>query len=310
MASVDFEELLLEASEATVRHLQASDGMERITIAEGQFHSGDDPIRVDKEAHAVFDGALRRAEERNGRRTIYAIAGEEQLAAIPDGLGPGIRVVIVDPLDGSAQWSMLRSAFCVSAYSLIADQNGRMRLECAVLTDTSRYYVWSHAKGVRMGLRGDAPDRRIRLDAIVDENGLDAPSIAFTGFKPKDRPALLSVAKSFNEWNLITIGGNPVTPYVLTGSLTAAVTLRPQATWDAVGILMATQTDAVVGALDGTIVNPYSFQDIFQEIALTGNVRRVPAMIVAKNQRRFEEVVERLGPLADEGLIVSPFSAL
>lgn len=310
MASVEFEELLLEAAETTVRHLQASDGMERITIAEGQFHSGDDPIRVDEEAHSVFDNALLRAEERYGRRTIYAIAGEEKLATIPDDLNPGVRVVIVDPLDGSAQWSMFRSAFCVAAYSLIADGDGKLRLECAVLTDTSRYYVWSKFRGVRMGLRGDSPDRRIRLDAIVDENGYDTPSIAFTGFKPKDRSALLRVATSFDEWNIITIGGNPVTPYVLTGSLTAAVTLRPQATWDAVAILMATQTDAVVGALDGTIANPYSFQDIFQEVALTGNVRRVPAMIVAKNHRRFEEVVERLGPLADEGLIVSPFSGI
>jgi hypothetical protein len=304
--TTEIRELLIEASQATLRHLQSSDGMDRIRLAEGQFHSGDDPIRADLDAHEVFEDVVRDYENRVGERSVYAVTGEERPVAIPERLEPGVRIIIVDPLDGSAQWSIFRSAFCVAAYSVVADADGALNLEAAVIADPGRYYYWSESEGVHMGISFEKTDRTIRIASIVPENGFDTPTIAFTGFKPKDRRALVQIGEEFKDWNIINIGGNPVTPYVLTGSLTAAVTLRPQASWDAIGILMATETDAVVGDLEGTLVHRRQFRRTFDRIVVAGNVRRVPAMIVAKSDVRFNEVSEKLLRLSGEGVLLSP----
>jgi hypothetical protein len=304
--TTEIRKLLIGAAQATLRHLQSSDGMDRIRLAEGQFHSGDDPIRADLDAHNVFQSAVWEYENRTGERTVYAVTGEERPVAIPESLSPGARIIIVDPLDGSAQWSIFRSAFCVAAYSVIADADGRLNLEAAVIADPGRYYYWSESEGVQMGTSFEKPGRTIRIASVVPENGYDTPSIAFTGFKPKDRKALVQIGEEFSDWNIINIGGNPVTPYVLTGSLTAAVTLRPQASWDAIGILMATETDAVVGAIDGTLVHRQRFRNTYDRIVVAGNVRRVPAMIVTKSQERFREITEKLIRLSGEGILLSP----
>jgi hypothetical protein len=102
------------------------------------------------------------------------------------------------------------------------------------------------------------------------------------------------------------IGGNPVTPYVVTAGLTVALTLRPQVNWDAIGILLASKTDAVIGALDGTILVHETFRELFERVLLRGNARAIPAMIVAKNRDRFDETVERIAPLVTDDLLISP----
>lgn len=96
--------------------------------------------------------------------------------------------------------------------------------------------------------------------------------------------------KHLPQWSLLTLGGNPMTVHVVASGLTAAITLKRSSTWDAVGILMATATDAVVGNLEGTVVSGATFRDLFAQVLVTGNVEAIPAMIVAKNLDRFKEV--------------------
>ena len=50
---------------------------------------------------------------------------------------------------------------------------------------------------------------------------------------------------------------------------------------------MCTATDAVVGLLDGTIISGRTFRKLFTRVVLTGNVRIIPPVIVAKNHDRY-----------------------
>jgi hypothetical protein len=102
---------------------------------------------------------------------------------------------------------------------------------------------------------------------------------------------MLAFLREIPDGAFLTIGGNPVTPYVVAGDLTAAITWRAQHTWDAIAILMATKTDAVVGNLDGDVVSGTAFSDRFNQVVLTRNARLIPPMIVAKSRNRFDQLV-------------------
>lgn len=293
------------AARATLRYLESSSGWEKLAQVEGVFHSGDAPIRADQEAHRVFDRTVRTSSENLGD-SIYAVVGEELIQPLPHSYEPGVRLIVVDPLDGSTQWSLIHSVFCVAAYCLVADQNGELKMESAVVANPQHCFTWlANKTGFEVGLtRQDGESDWNTLD-VIPEGTMSAPSIAFTGFKPKDRKALLDIAETLADWHILTLGGNPVTPYVVTGGLTAAVTLRPQAAWDALGILMASRSNAVVGALDGTILDPPTFESLFTRVVLEGNVRRIPALVVAKSEARYHEIVESLSPHVSDDLHLS-----
>lgn len=298
--------LLRGAALAALRHLSTSRGWDRVALREGEFHSGDDPITADREAQQVFEHFVL-AHQHEVDNSVYAVVGEESIRALPESLKPGARLIVVDPLDGSTQWAIFSHAFCVAAYCVRADSRGRLELESAVVATPQHSFTWrANSEGFefRAVHVPDAPP--IITQSTVEENPYVTPSLAFTGFKPKDRHATIELLDTFSDWHVLPIGGNPVTPYVVTSGLTAAITLRPQAAWDALGILLASTTDAVIGALDGTRLNPDTFRGLFERVVLSGDVRRVPALVVAKTPARFDEVIERIQPFVTDDLIISP----
>lgn len=299
--------LLLDAAHATLTYLASSQNWERVALAEGAFHTGDDPIHADLEAHSVFERHLR-GRDTSVADSIYAVVGEESIQHIPlDQLMPGARVVVVDPLDGSTQWAIFSHAYCVAAYCLVVGDEGRLRLESAIVANPQHSFTWrADREGFEFRTTRSDDSNVVVTQSAVAENPLLPPTLSFTGFKTKDRPAALSIAGILDDWQMMLIGGNPVTPYVISGGLTVALTLRPQASWDAVGILLASKTDAVIGALDGTLLDHETFRTLFEKVVLEGNVRRIPALVVAKSRARYDEVVERLAPLVNAELEISP----
>ncbi len=310
MAEFDSAPLLRDAARATLRYLETSVGWQRLKLAEGDVHIGDDPILADAEAHRVFQYAVS-AHPDAAEAKVFAVVGEEAMLSLPESYVPGTRVIVVDPLDGSTQWALVSTAFCVAAYCLVArdtDGSVKLEIESVVIVNPQHTFTWraSSPSGVLFGTtRTDGADDVLLLDPLP-ETQLDQPSVAFTGFKTKDREALIAISSQLAAWQIITIGGNPVTPYVLAAGLTAAVTLRPQAAWDALGILLASKAGAAVGFLNGQLVESEWLHDLFVSVVLDQNVRRIPALIVAKSEERYREVTRGLMPLIDGGLI-SPY---
>jgi hypothetical protein len=279
------------AAQGVLRFLETSDGWRQLSLAEGQFHTGDDPIVADADAHKHFENLVVTHPAYPDLR-VWGIVGEENIITIPSGLTPGARVIVLDPLDGSGPWAMIRAGYCVAALSLIAGSGGILSFECAIVAGPTHAFTLIGEDELHFGPTFARPADDVALLSAIPENELIDPSVALAGYKSDDRDIVVSIMQHLGNWSIITLGGNPVTPYVLVGGLTAAVTLRPQCTWDAVGILMCTATDAVVGLLDGTLISGRTFRKLFSKVVLTGNVRIIPAVIVAKNHDRFINVSE------------------
>jgi hypothetical protein len=223
---------------------------------------------------------------------VWGIVGEENILNIPSGLAPGARVIVLDPLDGSGPWAMIRAGYCVAALSLIAGSDGVLSFETAIVAGPTHAFTLIEEGELSFGATFKGPAEDVALLSALPENEVIDPSVALTGWKSEDRDVVNSIMQHLGNWSVITLGGNPLTPYVLVGSLTAAVTLRAQCTWDAIGILMCTATDAVVGLHDGTLVSGRTFRRLFSRVVLTGNVRIIPPVIVAKNHDRFASLSE------------------
>lgn len=277
------------AAQGALRYLETSQAWQQMTLAEGQFHTGDDPIVADSEAHVEFERSLR-AHPAWHDLHIWGVVGEENIREVPKVYRVGTRVIVLDSLDGSTMWAMMRQGYCVAALSLLAGQDGLLKLECAIVATPVHTFTLDGDGGLRFGPTFEGPELDSLMLSTVPESPLLPPSLAINGFKHRDRPFILGILSRLSDWNAVTIGGNPTNPYVVMGSLTATVNTRYQCTWDALGILMCTATDAVVGDCEGTAVAGPAFRDLFNRLLLEGNVKCVPPMIVAKNLDRFQEV--------------------
>jgi hypothetical protein len=283
-----------------MRYLCASDGWRTLALEEGTFHLGDDPIEEDKAAQDLFVQFVEEYQYNEGDLAIKAVLGEENIKAAPH-LRPGERVVILDPLDGSKTWAACRTNFCVALLALRADATGIPRLEIAMITTPLHVFTYLPPRRLYMGQLGQTPDSDQQVTSVVPEAGgqlyapANTPFLALNAYKSRERDSLIAIARALPDWHIITTAGNPVTPYVVSGGVTVALTLRSQANWDAVGVLMATCTDAVVRqASDGTLVHGPGFAERFNQVLVDQNAFIVPPMIVAKSRERSDEVYEAL----------------
>ncbi|MFT3876742.1 MAG: inositol monophosphatase family protein [Propioniciclava sp.] len=299
--TLDCLEALKESSKHVIRFLETSTGMLRIAQHEGQFHTGDDPIIADKDTHLQFEERLRKSQFWPDLN-IWGVVGEERIVQQPKYFTPGARVIVVDPLDGSTAWAMARQAYCVAALSLLAGRDRRLALECAVISTPVHTFTYSAESaefcyGPTSASKGDAEAEiyDYLIQSTVPETDVRPRSLAFNGYKKQDRKFALELMRELSDWDILTMGGNPFTPYVALGNLTAVMNTRAQCTWDALGTLMCTATDAVVGTIDGTVVDGGAFNTLFNKVALEGNVKLIPPMIVAKNMDAFNIVSDAAG---------------
>lgn len=280
---------LRDACQHVIRFLGTSQGLLRITLNEGEFHTGDDPIVADMDTHVEFDSRLRRHPSWSTLR-VSDVVGEEHIVKQPRFFSPGERLIVVDPLDGSTAWAMARQAYCVAAMSLLSDDEGRLGLECAVIATPVHTFTYLAPGELRFGPTHAGEIHPSLVHSAVPEAAVRKRSLSLNGYKSRDRRLVIEIMRQLRDWDVVTVGGNPFTPYVILGNLTAALNTRSQCTWDALGILMCTATDVTVGALDGTVVSGQAFQRLFDRVALEGNVKLIPPMIVAKNESSFLEV--------------------
>lgn len=276
------------AAQRVLRYLETSQAWQQLGLAEGQFHTGDDPIRADAEAHQEFEAAARSHPAWSDLR-VWSVVGEENILPPPETFSEGTRVIVLDSLDGSSMWAMLRQGYCVAAMSLLADSTGSLQLECGVIATPVHSFTLAGDE-LRFGPSFDGPGNDALMLSTVPEIDVRPRSLAINGYKARDRPLILEIMRRLPDWDVVTNAGNPANPYVVMGSLTATVNTRYQCTWDALGILACTATDAVVGNLEGTIVSGPNFRHLYNRLLLEGNVKCIPPMIVAKNLDRFLEV--------------------
>jgi hypothetical protein len=155
---------------------------------------------------------------------------------------------------------------------------------------------------LRYGRTFGDPELDVPFTSILPEDPELPPSIAAVAHRPPEWPGRPPSKTRENFFRILTklgpyrdaytIGGNPIVPYVVAGSLTASISLNNQTIWDALSILMATATDAIVGDTEGTLVLGSTFPELFSRVLFSGpGVTPVPRMIVSKSRERFEQVV-------------------
>lgn len=286
---VELARLLRQAGVGTLHYLMHGNASIELAAAETEFHHGDDPIEADKEAQRYFEQAARDHPGFEDWR-IIAIVGEESIKDI--GSPPaGDRVIVVDPLDGSKPWAYMRTGYCVAALLLRSAGGGRWIVECALIALPGEAFTLLSQGLLLHGPLDGEPESDLVIASVVPEAPELSRCLAAVAYKPEDRATALPIANQLSTWAFITLGGNPMVPYVLTGSLTAIITLKPTSTWDSVGTLMAASTDAVVGDHEGNLLSGPDFRELFAQVLLTGNVTPIPKLIVAKSHDAYLEVV-------------------
>jgi hypothetical protein len=280
--------LMRQAACETLKILESSTEWDQLVVAEGVFHHGDDPLVVDKEAQDAFSASAK-SHQFYSDLQIREIVGEEHIVDVPP-LSPGERLIVLDPLDGSKPWFMIRSGYCVAALMLLAGPRGGLAVESAIIATPTHSFTLLGGHDLRFGRTFALPGLDAALLSAVPEDARQPPSLACVSWKASERIRAAKMIERLPGWSYLTLGGNPITPFVVAGGLTASIAIKPSSTWDAVGILMATATDAVVGDLDGTIVSGPTFRDLFGAVLLEGRVTAIPPMIVAKNYARYQEV--------------------
>lgn len=285
--------VLRNASREVVKHLELSNGWRRLLGAEGQTHPGDDPIEVDAEAHRVFEQGL---ADHLGyySLSLSEVIGEEnlkearELERLRRTMAEGERLVILDPLDGSSQWALMRAGYCVAAM-LLVKHSGAFELESACVSTPVHTFTWIGGR-LRFGRTFGRPSEDVILTSCQPDRDLHEPSVALTGYKTKDRKSVLALMQGLPRWDILTLGGNPATPYVVAGNLSAAMTVRPQYVWDAVGVLMCSATDAIVGTLDGDVLDAPTCLALFNRVSMSQDAPSIPPLIVAKTDQLYEEL--------------------
>lgn len=296
--------LLRQSAQETLRVLTTSTGWGLLQRDENEFHPGDDPIEADEEAQRAFASVWERAPASSKLR-VRAVRGEENLEDLPNDLIPGDRIVVVDPLDGSKPWALFRQGYCVAAEVLrLIDRVGndhRYELSGAIVATPVDAFTLLGDDELRVGRTFDTSDSDILVTSVLPESDVMPTVFSAVAYK-RDRyhdgeqdawAKVMRLTEALPSWGAVTLGGNPMFPYVVVGGLTAALTFKASTTWDTLGILMATATDAVVGRLDGQLVSGPAFRQLFAQVLLSSeNVYPIPAMIVAKSEARYREIVE------------------
>jgi hypothetical protein len=288
--------MLRHACQQTLRYLGSGHASAALAETEEVFHHGDDPIVADKEAQRIFEEAIR-SHEAFRMLNLVAIVGEESIREVSRPR-EGERVLVVDPLDGSKCWASVKTGYCVAALVLLA-AGGRWTVEAAIVATPLEAYTLRNSGDVFYGPTWGDASKDMRIAAILDENQVLGRMLSAVAYKPDDRDYIIRLWGLLPGWHLYTFGGNPTIPQVLTGGLTAAMTLRPTTNWDSVAVLMASKTDAIVGTHDGQRLNGPLFADLFATVLLTGNVTPIPPLIVAKTSSAYDMIVEAIQAITD-----------
>ena len=282
--------LLRAAAVGALHYLTHGDASSELAAKETEFHHGDDPIEADKEAQRHFEEAAHDYPNLVALRVV-AIVGEERIERL-EVLQPGERVIVVDPLDGSKPWTLIRAGYCVAALVLGADSDGALTIECAIIATPTEAFTLLGTNLLLHGPLDGTPESDLVVASVVPEADWETRSWAAVAYKPEDRLSALPVAAKLPDWAFVTLGGNPMAPYVLTGRLTALVTLKATSTWDSIGLLMASCTDAVLGDHEGRLLSSPVFRGLFAQVLLEGNVTPIPKLIVAKSMSAYSLIVE------------------
>ncbi|MHB8247188.1 MAG: hypothetical protein ACYDGN_17970 [Acidimicrobiales bacterium] len=281
--------LLRAAATGALHFLTHGDASTELAARETEFHHGDDPIQADIEAHQHFEEAARDTRGFDAL-SILAIVGEEKIANIPPHRA-GDRVIVVDPLDGSKPWAIARIGYCVAAIQLRALDPVHYEVETAIIATPTEAFTLIDGL-LRHGPLNGEPETDLVVASVVPETPVISRTWAAVAYKPEDRPDAMRILEQLPNWSFISLGGNPLTPYVLTARLTAAVTLKPTSTWDSVGTLMASATDAFIGDHHGNQLSGPDFTALFAQVLLEhANVAAIPKLIVAKSEDAYREIV-------------------
>lgn len=286
--------LLRAASVAALHYLINGDASAELARREeAEFHLGDDPIEADLEAQRHFEEAAR-DQPAYAELGVVGIIGEEKLEEAPPHK-VGERLIVVDPLDGSRPWSIARTGFCVAALALRALDGERWAVEGAIIAMPTEAFTLLGTDHLLHGPLSGDPQTDLVVTSVVPETEVHHRTIAAVAMKPDDRAILEPIVMRLPDWGVLTLGGNPIVPYVVTGRLTAAITLKPSSTWDSVGVLMASATDAMIGDHEGNRLSGPDFLELFAQVLVThDDCQPIPPLIVAKSDDAYRAIIAAL----------------
>lgn len=265
---------------------------------------GADAIEEDKLLHAMSRAALE-SYDPYGRIHVTGEEGKphEWMAALNAPVGHW--VVITDPLDGSAPFSLTMENYSFNALLYRVTPHGLIVQAAVIVRSNLSALVWTNESTSRVTYSPD-PDMEFVDYADPAPSKYGTVSVVATTAEARQRIVpLLSVQDARYGLSttkrgltnpgleIITVGGAPATSSLIVGGLSAIVFSASQAVHDALGLLPLIDLDCKAFRLgDGKRLSNTKLAELFNDPARpnTEGYLRIPPMVITVPQPRAQEI--------------------
>ena len=229
------------------------------------------------------------------------VYGEEvddaELAHVDD----GIFVAVVDPLDGTTNWTTLGIGSAMSVVVYRKRKYELVYLGVHIIQLNWRRHWWAEPTATWRGTLDSsvANDEMVLSSREVNPRKMSDLFVAGVGTAKGETRDFLNHLTATGQFKTVTLGGTPLGPELLDRELYAIVECKSSTVFDSAHLMLMSNTDAVVGMLDGTVLNSEELKDIFLRPRLAKD-RSVVPYIVCKDRAGFEQIADAYAEYKDE----------
>lgn len=267
---------------------------ERVEYSAGQ--KGTAPRKLDR----LLDDAWRDGLH-GSTKPALVVYGEELDDAALDDAPEGAVIAVVDPLDGTSNWTSLGLG---SAMSVVVYRKLRRELVYVgvhIIQVGWRRHWWAEPTATWRG----SIDALIEADELVVSPREVWPIkqsdlfVAGVGSATGETRDFLNYLTSTGGFRTVTLGGTPLGPELLDRELYALVECKETTVFDSAHLMLMANTDAVVGRLDGTRLNARQLREMFLRVSLAKDTVIDPH-IVCKDRTGFESLAAAYGRMRQD----------
>lgn len=257
---------------------------DRVEYSENQ--GGMPPRRVDRLLTDAWVEGLQ------GTGVPLEVFGEEIDDALLDDVPDKTFVAVVDPLDGTGNWTNLGvgTAMTTIIYRKLRDE--LIYVGAHVVQVGWRRHWWAEPTATWRGSLGTSVEHDELVISPREARPLERSDVYIAGVGATNgrTRTFLDYLTRVEGFRTVTIGGAPLGAEVLDRELMALVECSPTTVFDSAHLMIAANTDAVVGLLDGTILSPTALEQMFLRVQ-SPKERVVEPYVLAKSAAAYNYIV-------------------
>ncbi len=264
---------------------------DRVEYSAGQ--GGTVPRRLDRSLDAAWRDGLRRVV--GPSLSVYS---EEIDDSTFDVVREGGFIAVVDPLDGTSNWTSLGTGSAMSVVVYRKLRGELLYLGVHVVQIAWRRHWWAEPTATWRG----SLDASLELDELVTSPREVHPLkksdlfVAGVGGASGATRDFLNHLTDVSGFRTVTLGGTPLGPELLDRELFGMVECNETTVFDSAHLMLIANTDAAVGQLDGSRLGADELREMFLRVKLAKD-RVIPPYIICKDATGLDALAAAYGSM-------------